>query len=352
MSAAATILKKVSVIVPCRNERRHIEAFMASLLQQEAEDMDVEFLIADGMSDDGTRDYLKEICAKHPKVRIIDNPEKFVSTGLNRAIRAARGDIIARMDVHTEYASDYLKKCVELLLKTGADNAGGPARTKAHGYLQEAICLAYHSPFSCGGASFHNPDFEGQVDTVTYGCWHKNTLLRLGLFDEELVRNQDDELNLRITRSGGKIFQSSSIRSWYHPRASLRALFNQYMQYGYWKVRVIQKHRLPASIRHLVPGAFVFGLILLTAIAPFFRLAFLAWALWLGSYLLGNILATCLTCLRPGRFGFLPVMPVVFAAYHFGYGYGFLRGMIDFVLRRRGGAGTFTALTRGSSTTN
>ena len=142
MSFATTSLQKVSVIVPCRNERRHIEAFLASLLQQDSEGMEVEFLIADGMSDDGTCDYLKEICSKHPKVRIIDNPEKFVSTGLNRAIRAARGDIIARMDVHTEYASDYLKKCVELLLKTGADNAGGPARTKAHGYLQEAICLA------------------------------------------------------------------------------------------------------------------------------------------------------------------------------------------------------------------
>ena len=352
MNAVVPILQKVSVIVPCRNERRHIKAFVTSLLQQETGGMEAEFLIADGMSDDGTREFLRDLCAKHPSIRIIDNPEKFVSTGLNRAIHAARGDIIARMDVHTEYAPDYLKKCVELLLRTGADNAGGPARTKAHGYLQEAICIAYHSPFSCGGASFHNPDFEGQVDTVTYGCWHKGTLLRLGLFDEELVRNQDDELNLRITRSGGKIFQSSAIRSWYHPRASLKALFNQYMQYGYWKVRVIQKHRLPASVRHLVPGTFVLGLILLTLLAPFFQLTFWAWTLWLGSYVLGNLLATFITGLRRDRWRFLPVLPVVFAAYHFGYGYGFLRGIIDFVLRRRGGAGTFTALTRGSSTTN
>src|SRR5262249_21289065 len=149
--------------------------------------------------------------------------------GLNRAVRAAKGDIIIRMDVHTEYAPDYVKRCVEVLRGTGADNVGGPARTRAEGYRQEAIALAFHSRFSTGGARFHDPNYDGYVDTVTYGCWRKTRLVELGLFDEELARNQDDELNVRIHRAGGTVYQSSSIRSWYRPRPSLRGLFTQHI---------------------------------------------------------------------------------------------------------------------------
>ena len=336
----------VTVIIPCRNERAHLSAFLASLAAQQAKGLDVEFLVADGMSDDGTREALREFSKAHPNFRLIDNPERFVSTGLNRAIRAARGDIIVRMDVHTEYAPDYIAQCVCALEMTDADNVGGAARTRAHGYLQSAICLAYHSSFSTGGARFHQPDYLGEVDTVTYGCWRKSTLLRLGLFDEELVRNQDDELNLRIIRSGGRIWQTPLIKSWYHPRASLRALFSQYAQYGYWKVRVIQKHKLPASWRHLVPGALVGGIAGLGVAACFSKLFLVLWLAWVAAYLLGNLAGSALTCRRREDWRFLPVMPLILATYHFSYGYGFLRGLIDFGLLRKGGGKSFTALTR------
>src|SRR5262249_47183273 len=153
--------------------------------------------------------------------------------------------------------------------ETGADNVGGAMRTRASGFVQEAISLAFHSPFSVGGARFHNVEYQGYVDTVPYGCWRKSKLLDLGLFDEELVRNQDDELNLKIIRRGGKIWQSSLIQSWYQPRTSLWALFCQQAQYGYWKVRVIQKHKLPASWRHVVPAASLASLISLSVLAPF-----------------------------------------------------------------------------------
>src|SRR5262249_29352304 len=152
------------------------------------------------------------------------NPRKITSTGLNRAILAAQGEIIVRMDAHTEYAGDYIRQCVQVLEETGADNVGGAWRTKASGYLQQAVALAFHSPFSAGGARSHEVDYEGYIDTIIYGCWRRKRLIEVGMFDEELVRNQDDELNLRITRSGGKIWQSARIRSWYQPRASLMAL--------------------------------------------------------------------------------------------------------------------------------
>src|SRR5262249_41018531 len=155
--------------------------------------------------------------------------------GLNQAILAAQGEIIVRIDAHTEYAGDYITQCVQVLEETGADNAGGAWRTKADGFIAQAIALAFHSPFSAGGARSHDVDYEGCVDTVIYGCWRRQRLVELGMFDEELARNQDDELNLRITRNGGKIWQSSRIRSWYRPRASLMALLRQYSQYGYWK---------------------------------------------------------------------------------------------------------------------
>jgi len=177
----------------------------------------LEIIVADGMSDDGTRDVLQQYCQHHASIHFVDNPGRIVPTGLNQAIRMATGKIIVRMDAHTEYAADYIKQCVMVLAETNADNVGGAWRTKADGYLQEAIALAWHSPFRRAGARSRDLDYEGPVDTVIYGCWRKDRLLELGLFDEEFVRNQDDELSLRITRSGGVIWQSARIKSWYSP---------------------------------------------------------------------------------------------------------------------------------------
>lgn len=336
----------ITIIVPCRNEKSHIEAAVSSMLNQESVAGGFEIVIADGGSDDGTREILDRMSAGEPRLRIIDNPEQIVSTGLNAAIRAALGEIVVRMDTHTEYAPDYVACCFNALVKTGAQNVGGPARTRARTFIQCANALAYHSPFSVGGAHFHDPAYEGWVDTVTYGCWHKETLFRLGLFDEELVRNQDDEFNLRLIRSGGGIWQSPSIRSWYYPRSSLLALFKQYMQYGYWKVRVIQKHRLAASIRHLVPGGFVGLLLVLCLLSLGVLSARLALLVLLVVYLIANSGASLITCRMPKNWKYLPIMPIVFANYHFGYGWGFLRGVIDFLLLKKCGNKVFVKLTR------
>jgi succinoglycan biosynthesis protein ExoA len=205
---------RVSIVVACRNERQYIHEFLDSALQQSLDDMGWEVIIADGMSDDGTRQMLNEFCRRNSRLRILENPGRIVSTGLNAAIRAARGDIVIRMDAHTRYAPDYCKICLETLQRTGADNVGGPARTNASGKYARAVAAAYHSRF-CTGARFHDPSYEGWVDTVTYGCWRKSTLERIGLFDETLVRNQDDELNLRLIRAGGRIWQNPRIMSWY-----------------------------------------------------------------------------------------------------------------------------------------
>ncbi|HEY3862564.1 MAG TPA: glycosyltransferase family 2 protein [Verrucomicrobiae bacterium] len=335
----------VSVIIACRNEARSLPRLLDSLRNQQPPGGGMEVIIADGMSDDQTREILRGAPKGELMLTVIDNPGRIASTGLNACIRASRGSIILRMDAHTEYAPDYVRRCVEVLDRTGADNVGGPARTKPIACMERAIAAAYHSPFSVGGAKFHDVAYEGYVDTVTYGCWRRASFDRFGFFDEELARNQDDEHNLRIIRGGGKVWQSPAIQSWYQPRRSLSALFKQYMQYGYWKVRVIQKHKLPASWRHLVPSAFLGGLVLLVLAGLAWHVAWRAAAGLLALYTLGVLGASFLTAARNG-WPLLPALPLVFPCYHFGYGYGFLRGILDFaVLGRRPGT-KFNTLTR------
>jgi glycosyltransferase involved in cell wall biosynthesis len=339
------MLPTVSIIIPCRNERGHIEACLRSILAQESPPGGFEVIVADGMSEDGTGAILKQLAHEDSRIRVVDNPGRIVSTGLNMAIRAARGQIIVRMDAHTEYASDYIRQCLAVLQETGADNVGGPARTKSRGYWQSAICAGYHSAFAVGGARFHKVEYEGEVDTVTYGCWPRKVFDQIGFFDEELVRNQDDEFNLRLTRMGGKIWQSPRIKSWYRPRESLGSLFRQYLQYGYWKVRVIQKHKIPAALRHLVPGLFVGSLSVLALVSLWWRPAAWGWLGLVGMYGACNVVASCLTAARR-EWKLFPLLPLVFACYHFAYGCGFLHGIWDFVILRRGPSGTYTNLTR------
>jgi succinoglycan biosynthesis protein ExoA len=335
----------LSIVIPCRDERDHIESCLRSILAQAPPPGGFEVIVADGMSGDGTREILKRLAGEDPRLRVIDNPGRIVSTGLNAAIREAQGSIIIRMDVHTEYASDYIFQCLAVLQETGADNVGGPWVAKAEGLLGRAIATAFQSPFSVGDPRGHNARYEGPHDTVYLGCWPREVFDKTGFFDEELVRNQDDEFNLRLMRAGGKIWQSPRIKSWYRPRESLRALFRQYLQYGYWKVRVIQKHRMPTSVRHLIPASFA----LLLTVLPLVSLAWPAmvwgWLGLLGTYFMCSISISFLIAART-EWKLLPILPLVFACYHVAYGYGFLRGLWDFVILRRGAHRTYTELTR------
>jgi glycosyltransferase involved in cell wall biosynthesis len=342
MSASAPL---VSIILPCRNEAGYIEDCLKSILAQELPDGDFELLVADGVSNDGTREFLERFCAQNPKVRLLNNPGRIVSTGLNAALREARGQVIVRMDAHTIYAPDYIKQCLAVLQETGADNVGGPMRTTATTYKERAIQAVFHSPFAVGGARSHNPAYKGYVDTVIYGCWRKNAFERVGDFDEELVRNQDDEHNLRLVRNGGKVYQSPAIKSWYHVRDSFRALLRQYMQYGYWKVLVIRKHHLPASIRHLIPALFVGSMGFLLLLSCFWHPAIYGAAALAALYGISILVGSIVTALHT-EMRLLPLLPIAFACFHLGYGYGFLRGLVDFVIFHNAPHTRFVRLTR------
>ena len=336
---------KVSIVLPCRNEQGYIQGCLESILNQEPPEGGFEILVADGMSTDGTHEYLQQKAGEHPQLRVLDNPGRIVSTGLNTAIRAAQGDIIVRMDAHTIYAPDYVRQCLAVLEGSGADNVGGPMQTTATKYMERAIRAVFHSAFAVGGARSHLANYEGYVDTVIYGCWEKGLFNRIGYFDEELVRNQDDEHNFRLIRAGGKIYQSTRIRSWYHVRGSLKTLFRQYMQYGYWKVLVIRKHRMPASWRHLIPGTFV-GSLCLLAVAGLVWFPALWAAVGLAVLYAAAALAASLVIAARTEWILFPVLPVVIACFHFGYGYGFLRGVWDFVILNNAPEAKFVQLTR------
>ena len=200
--------------------------------------------------------------------------------------------------------------------------------------MQRAIASSHHSPFSVGGASWHLLHFEGKARTVFGGFYRRDVFERIGLFDEQFVRDSDAEFNFRLELAGGSIWQSPAIKSWYRPRASLGALFRQYMQFGYWKVRIMQKHGRAPAIRQYVPALFVAGLVILLLAALVSAIARDLLLVSLASYAVALVIASIMTAARSG-WDLLPILPVTFAAYHFGYGIGFLNGLLDFVLLKR-----------------
>ncbi len=318
--------------MPVRNEGGHIKHTVAAVLAQDYPADRFEVLVADGGSTDGTREFVESFARGDSRLRLLDNPERIVSTGLNTALREARGDIVVRVDGHTEIASDYVRACVEVLERSGADNVGGRMNAIGVGAFGRAVAAATSSPFGVGNARFHFSDREEWVDTVYLGAWRREVFERIGGFDEELVRDQDDEFNYRLRAKGGRILLSPRIRSGYTVRSAPGSLIRQYFQYGLWKVRVLQKHPRQMRPRQFVPPLFVGTLLLLSVgalFAPAARFALLAAA---GAYFLVCLVASAAAGRRTG-FPEAILLPAVFAALHLSYGVGFLVGLVRFAGR-------------------
>lgn len=332
---------EVSIIVPCRNERRFIGRCIDSILSGDYPKDRLEILIVDGMSDDGTREIVANYCDRLPFVRLIDNPQKIVSYAMNTGIRSSRGKIVIRMDAHTIYPAEYVSKCVGYLVEYDADNVGGVCVTLPGSgtSISKSISLALSHRFGVGNSYFRVGTKKPRyVDTVPFGCYKREVFERIGLFDEQLVRNQDDELNFRLLRSGGKILLAPDLVSQYYARDTIAKVWRMYFQYGYFKPLVNLKVGGILTWRQLVPPLFVATLIVLGLLSLFsevFRIAFIVEG---GLYLMANFclstlisLRTCLRCIFS--------LPFVFAVLHFGYGLGYLTGIVDFSLLKRHRAG-------------
>ena len=302
----------------------------------------MEVLVADGQSDDGTRQRLEQRCISDPRLVLVDNPGRIVSSGLNACIARARGDIIARLDVHSQFAPDYLAQCIAALARTGADNVGGAWVARGTGSTGAAIAAAFQCPWVVGGARSRDTQFEGEVDTVYLGCWPRSVFDRFGVFDETLVRNQDDEHNLRLRLMGARIWQSRWIRSAYQPRNSLRHLFAQQRQYGYWRPFVMRKHGQPGAVRQLVPAAFVAAAAGSAAVLPWTVLPLAALTLAYTVYLAAASVAAARAA---SDWALLPRLPAAIMAFHTGYGLGTWRGLWD-IARARPPSSDFARITR------
>ena len=318
----------ISVILPVRNEEKYIEACVASIFAQDYPVELMEVLFVDGRSEDRTVALLHELQKAHPQIVVLDNPNRTVPYAMNIGIRESRGEVIVRLDAHAEYPEDYVRLSVETLLTQDCDNAGGVFETRGRGFMGEAIAEMLRTPLGVGNATYRLTKEDGYVDTVPFGCYKRALFERIGGFDERMTRNQDNELNFRIRKSGGKIYLNHNIRVLYYCRDTIRGIMKMGFMNGKWNV--ITMTLVPGSmgVRHFVPLAFVLSTILLVLLTLLTRSMLFGGLLALewGAYLLLDFFYAY-TIAKEKGWQFFPVEVILYPAFHFAYGFGSLRGI-------------------------
>ena len=324
----------VSLLVAVRNESDYIQDCISSIITQTYPVANLEVIILDGGSTDDTRQIIEGLITGYQNYRLVINPKGIQSAAWNLGIDISHGEIISIVSGHVILAPDYVAKAVETLQRTGADLVGGTTRAISTEVVGQAIALAMSSPFGVGGARHRYTEIEEETDSVFMGFCRRSLYEKIGNFDEELVRNQDDEFSYRLTKAGGRIVCYPEIISYYHTRSTLNSLWKQYFQYGLWKVRVLQKHPGQMLPRQFVPLAFVLAVIaglLIAFLAPWGWMPLTALVV---AYLLANLAATVFTASKQG-WRYFWLLPFAFATLHISYGLGFLVGLFKFWKRWR-----------------
>lgn len=308
----------ISVVCPVLNEGKYVQRLVDFFVNSRP--FEKELIFIDGGSTDDTISIVEQNCKKYSNIRLLHNPKKIVPVALNIAIPECQGKYIVRLDGHSRYAEDYFEQILRTFSEIDAGIVGGPTRTEYHGSTQEAIAFAVSHPVGIGGSRVHNEEYRGYTDSVTFGAWKKEIFEVTGLFDERLVRNQDDEFHYRAKSLGVKIYQNPDIKLYYLPRSSFPALFRQYFQYGLYKPMVLRKIKSEAKLRHIVPSLFV---IYLTT------LIFLLQQPYLFLPLAGYALLVCSIAWSSGRTSAVRFkIAVAIPCIHIAYGAGFLLGLL------------------------
>lgn len=314
-----------TVIIPVYNEEKYIENCVKSLLNQDFSKEQMEWLFIDGNSEDTTVTILNSMAKDYPRlIRIIDNPNRTQAYAMNIGIRAARGEYIIRLDAHADYANNYISECVRLLETEEYDNVGGIAETRSKSEFGEIVTCMMSSRFGVGNSQFRTSSEGGLVDTVPFGAFRKDYLVKIGGFDERLDRNEDNEINYRIRKNGGKVYLSPTIKFTYYCRDTLRGILNMAFLNGKWTIIASKYCPGAMSIRHLIPFMFVFSvslLIVLSIVSKFF-LVFLLIEIVL--YLSLNFLSS-VKASRNAR-DFIKLI-YLFPAFHISYGLGSFSGL-------------------------
>jgi glycosyltransferase involved in cell wall biosynthesis len=329
-------IKTVSIIIPCRNEEYFIAGVLENVIAQDYSKNHLEVFVVDGESDDRTALIINEYVQKHPFLVLLNNPEKVVPFALNKAIRKSTGDVIVRMDAHSIYPNDYVTKLVEGLQKYNCDNVGGLWITEPANDSPKALAIAKATshPFGIGNAYYRLDIKEPrEVDTVPFGCYKRSVFNKIGFFDEDLVRNQDDELNARLIKNGGKIFLLPDIKIHYFARETFRKISKMFYQYGLYKPLVNRKVGKPATIRQFVPLALLLFVITFGPLSFIGNIFFLVFSFGLLMYLGAGIFfsVTLASKYKKGT-RILPYLFLLFPLIHFSYGWGYLAGIVRFLI--------------------
>ncbi len=323
--------KKVAIVIPCRNEEHYIERCLLSLLQQSYPISQISIIVVDGFSTDKTREKIIQLQHRYSQILLLNNSNKTTPYALNLGIcYASDADYIMILGAHAELEKDYIVKAVELLNNNDAIACvGGVLLNISENSTTEVISAAMSSVFGVGSAHFRTGLNEGFVDTVAFGMYRRQVFDAVGLFDEELIRNQDDEFNFRLIKSGFRIFLSRQLRARYYVRTSWKKLIRQFYQYGYWKVYVNRKHRTITTVRQLVPFMFVLYLLLLFCCLIFLPQFWYLAIMPLNLYLLIAFIIS---------FGYYTNIAdnirliITFLLMHVSYGWGYAVGIFDFYI--------------------
>lgn len=324
----------ISIICPIYNEEKYIARCINSILAQDYPKDDMEVILVDGMSTDGTRKIVADYAAQYPFIRLVDNPQRIVPPAMNIGIRAAKGDIIIRLDAHAIFPANYFTELVKNLKELQAENVGGVCRTLPVNDNPECVAIAnvLSSSFGMGNSHFRVGATEVmEVDTVPFGCFYRELFDRIGYFDEELIRNQDDEFNGRIIKNGGKIYLLPQLVIDYYARDKVSKVYKMFYQYGLFKPLVNKKLGSPATVRQFFPLLFVLGLL----IGPF--MGFVSkWFLvvYAAVILLYFCLATYFSLKDSKSLKLILLQDWTYFVVHFAYGWGYLRGLVKLLLKR------------------
>jgi succinoglycan biosynthesis protein ExoA len=328
----------VSVIIPCYNEEKRIHTLLDALLKQTYPVEKIFVTIADGLSQDRTREIIAAFQIQNPqlKIDVVDNNAKTIPAALNRAIEASFGEIIVRLDGHSAPYSDYVEKSVQALLAERADNVGGVWEIRPGGedWMPASIAVAAAHRLGVGDALYRHARQAAYVDTVPFGAFRRSLVEKIGGFDESLLSNEDYEFNARIRQAGGRVWLNPEIRSVYFARSTFGDLARQYWRYGLWKWQMLRRYPSTLRWRQALPPLFVLavlGLFLLAFFHPFF-----AWLLiFLLSFYFSFLLAAGLQRAAQLKKLFLAFgLPVSIAIMHFSWGLGFLWSILFGVKRR------------------
>lgn len=324
---------RVTIVIPVYNESRYIEQCMKSLLLQDYPPQLLEVLLVDGRSTDDTRQKIAAFAAGDGRFRMLDNPGKTQVKAFNLGIGQAAGDIIVRMDAHAQYAPNYVRCCVETLVRTKAANVGGLWQTQpgGPGLIAKTIVAVNTQRFGIGGARFRVGGQEGPVDTVPFGAFRKEVFSQVGLMNERLTRGEDNEFNSRLRAAGLTVYFNPQIVCTYYARATLRGFLWQMFGNGLYHVLTLMVNRGSCSVRHLIPFAFVMALLTFAIAGIFWHAAWWAGAVVLGLYLLADLAASAKAAATEGWI-YLLTLPWMFLLVHLTYGAGTLAGIFCFAL--------------------